>query len=201
MARSGRRPGDPNTREEILVAARAAFGELGFDRATIRGIAEAAGVDPALIHHYFGIKADLYAAAIDMPLAPSKLIPELLEGDPADLGFRITTMFFFVWENPESREPLLAMLRGAFGGNEQGTDGFRQFVLHGLLGRVVDVIGGPDVELRVELAMAQLVGTAVLRYVVRADPLAGAGVDRLIRELAPRVQSYLTPESVTIPTL
>jgi AcrR family transcriptional regulator len=193
MARPGRRPGDTNTREEILVAARTAFGELGFDRATIRAIADAAGVDPALVHHYFGTKADLYAAAIAVPLAPSKLIPELFAGDPSELGKRITAMFFFVWENPESREPLLAMLRGAFGGNEQGTVGFRQFILHGLLGRVMETMTGSDIELRVELAMSQLVGVAVLRYVVRVEPLASADVSGLIDRLAPRIQSLIGP--------
>jgi AcrR family transcriptional regulator len=191
MAKAGRRPGTGDTRSQILEAARTAFGERGFDAATIRGIAAVAGVDPALVHHYFSTKADLYAAAIELPLAPSTVIPAVFAGDIAGLGRRITEFFFSVWEAPESRRPLVAMLGGAIAGNEQGTAGFRQFLERGLLSRAVAVIGnGRATEVRVELAMAHLLGVAVLRYVVRIEPLASLDVCRVVDLVAPRVQSY-----------
>jgi AcrR family transcriptional regulator len=191
MARSGRRPGDSGTREAILAAARAAFGELGYDRATIRHIAGQAGVDPALVHHYYATKADLYATAIDIPLAPSAVLPLMLAGDRAEFGERITRMFFSVWESPKAREPLLGMLRGAFGGHDPGTAGFREFVTSGLVGQVAAAVGGPSAELRVELAVSQLVGIAVLRYVVGVEPLASADVDKVVALVAPRIQGCL----------
>lgn len=179
------------TAEAILAAARTAFGESGYDRATIRGIAAAAGVDPALVHHYFGTKADLYARAIALPVSPSEVIATVFTGDRSGLGERLTRFFFGVWERPEGREPFLAMLRGAFGGNERGTAGFRQFVVHGMLAPVAAEVGGDDAPIRVELALAHLVGIAVLRYVVAVEPVATLPVDELVRRLAPHIQRHL----------
>lgn len=191
MARPGRRPGDSGTREEILAAARTAFGRLGYDRATIRRIAQAARVDPALVHHYFHTKEDLYAAAIEIPLAPSIVLPQILAGDRASLGERIARLFFSVWERPEGREPFLAMLRGAFGGYEAGTAGFREFVVRGLVDRLAVEVGGADARARVELAVSQLVGMAILRYVVGVEPLASIDVETIIRLVGPRIQACL----------
>lgn len=191
MARSGRRPGDSSTRDRILAAARAAFGESGYDRATIRGIAREAGVDPALVHHFFGTKAELYAAAIEIPIGPAAMVGSILDGPRAELGVRIARLFFAVWEDPASREPFVAMLRGALGGNDQGTAGFRKFVTRSLVGRLAPAIGGDDPEVRLELAVSHLVGIAVLRYVVGIPPLSTLPPDELIAHVAPRVQSYL----------
>jgi AcrR family transcriptional regulator len=195
MAKAGRRPGTPETRGRILEAARTAFGERGFNATTIRALAADARVDPALVHHYFSTKADLYAAAIELPMSPSTVIPQVFSGDVSGLGRRVTEFFFSVWEAPESRRPLLAMLGGAFGGNERGTAGFREFLVRGLLTRVVAAIGGGRrAEVRVELAMAHLLGIAVLRYVVRVEPLASVEVSRIVDLVAPRVQSYFDGE-------
>lgn len=179
------------TAEAILAAARTAFGDLGFDRATIRGIAAGAGVDPALVHHYFGTKADLYARAIALPVSPSQVVAGVFTGEPSGLGERMTRFFFTVWEQPAAREPFLAMLRGAVGGNERATAGFREFVGHGMLGAVASHLEGPDAAVRVELAIAHLVGIALLRYVLEVEPIAGMPVEDLIARMAPRVQDLL----------
>jgi AcrR family transcriptional regulator len=191
MARSGRRPGETSTREDILAAARAAFGERGFDRTTIREVARAANVDPALVHHYFGTKADLYASAIQVPIGPGALVSALADGPREQMGERIARLFFTVWENPESREPFLAMLRGALGGNDQGTAGFREFIMHGVLGRLAPALGGNRPELRLQVAVSHLVGIAVLRYVVGVAPLDDLDAEEIIAMVAPRIQSYL----------
>lgn len=193
MARTGRRPGDTDTREEILAAARTAFGEVGYDRATIRQIASAAGVDPALVHHYFGPKADLYAAAIDMPISPRDVADAIVGDGIEEAGERLTRLFFSVWERSEAREPLLAMMRGALGGSTQGVTAFRQFIEHELLARVAPHIDAPDRKLRMTAAASHLVGVAIARYVIGIEPIASADPEDLVMLIAPRVQSYLTP--------
>lgn len=193
MGRTGRRPGSTDTPEQILAAARATFGEVGYDRATIRQIASSAGVDPALVHHYFGPKADLYAAAIDIPISPRELAEAIVSGGVEGAGERVTRLFFSIWERPEAREPLLAMMRGALSGNTQGVDAFRQFIEHELLARVAPLIEAPDRKLRMTAAASHLVGLAVARYVIGVEPIASAAVDDLVALVAPRIQSYLQP--------
>jgi AcrR family transcriptional regulator len=191
MARTGRRPGGEDTRGGILAAARAEFGAKGYHQATIRGIAAEAGVDPALVLHYFGSKDDLFAASIDLPLRPSDVADVLLADGLESIGRNIATLFFSVWENPDTRNPLMAMLRGAFD-NEQGAAMMREFFGSALLGRVVPQIGGREAELRASLAVSQLVGVAVLRYVIGFPSLATVPVEDLVDTLAPRIQGYFT---------
>jgi AcrR family transcriptional regulator len=190
MARTGRRVGEADTREQILGAARSAFGEVGYDRATIRHIASAAGVDPALVHHYFGTKADLYAAAIRVPFSVSE-VAEVIVGDGIEgAGERITRLFFTIWDQPQAREPLLGMIRGALSGHVQGTKVFRQFIEHGLLAKVAPMIPAGDRKLRMTAAASHLVGVAIVRYVVGIEPLASASIDDLVDLIGPRIQSY-----------
>jgi len=190
MGRTGRRPGGVDTRGSILSAARSEFGNKGYHQATIRSIAAEAGVDPALVHHYFGTKEDLFATSIDLPLRPTELADTVFADGVESAGMRITTVFFTVWENQETRSPLLAMLRGAFG-TEQGAEILREFFGTAMLGRVAPRIGGDDAELRVSLALSHLIGVAVLRYVIGFPSLRDVPVDQLIAAIAPRVQSYL----------
>ncbi len=191
MARTGRRPGGEDTRGSILAAARSEFATKGFHRATIRGIAGEAEVDPALVHHYFGNKDDLFAASIDLPMRPDEIAQAVLIDGPESAGRNITTLFFSVWENPETRDPLLAMLRGAFT-TEHGALILREFFGTAMLGRVAPHIDGPDAELRVSLAVSHLIGVAVLRYVIGFPSLEEATVEELIDTLAPHIQVYFT---------
>ena len=191
MGRTGRRPGREDTKGSILAAARAEFGARGYHQATIRGIAAGAGVDPALIHHYFGSKDDLFAASIDLPLRPAEIAETILAGGLESAGRNITTLFFTVWENPATRDPLMAVLRGAFG-TEQGAAVLREFFGTAMLGRVAPQIGGPDAELRASLAVSHLIGVAVLRYVVGFPALVKVPVAQLVDTLSPRIQAYFT---------
>jgi AcrR family transcriptional regulator len=191
MARTGRRPGSGDTRADILASARAQFGAKSFHQATIRGIAAEARVDPALVHHYFGTKEDLFAASIDLPLRPTDIADVLLAGGLESVGRNVATLFFSMWENTETRDPLMAMLRGAFD-NEQGAAVLREFFGSALLGRVAPQIGGPNAELRVSLAVSHLVGVAVLRYVIGFPSLVKVPVEQLIETLSPRIQAYFT---------
>src|SRR5215472_12808737 len=164
MARTGRRPGTTITREAILDAARRRFAEGGYEQTSIRAIAADAGVNAALVMHFFGSKEALFQAAVTWPVDPAQLAPLLAAAGPDGLGSRLARTFLTLWDAPESCQPLLALLRSAM-----GDEGFarllREFVVTQLFRHLVDVIEGPDRELRVELCASHLLGVAVMRHV------------------------------------
>jgi AcrR family transcriptional regulator len=190
----GRRPGSTDTRGEILDVARREFAEKGYDGASVRGIARAASVDPALVHHFFGSKEEVFVAAMAFPMDPSAVIPDVLAGDPAQLGERFARTFLSLWSEPAFREPMLALLRSATT-SERGAAMLREFVGTAMLGRMVSALDGPDVALRVATAAAHLVGIALLRYVIQLGPLAAATDDEIVALVAPTLQRYLIPDS------
>ncbi|MGW1257047.1 TetR/AcrR family transcriptional regulator [Streptomyces sp. NPDC002513] len=182
----------PATRDRILQAAREEFSERGYEKTSVRGIAKAAGVDSALVHHYFGTKEQVFEAAIEVAVAPALSAPDMITEGPRDaVGERLTRFFFSVWENPATRTPLLAIVRSAVN-NEAAAAVFRRLVAAQLLRRISGQLGLPDAELRAELAAAQLVGVAMLRYVIKVEPLASAALEELVERLAPVVQGHLT---------
>ncbi|MER8004852.1 TetR family transcriptional regulator [Streptomyces sp. NPDC094149] len=180
------------TRDRILTVAREEFSERGYDKTSVRGIAKAAGVDSALVHHYFGTKEQIFAAAIEVAFAPALNAPEAVADGPLDgVGERLTRFIFGVWENPATRTPLLAILRSAVN-NETAATVFRRLIASQLMRRVAAQLDAPDAELRAELAAAQLVGCAMMRYVIKLEPLASADVEQIIARVAPVVQGHLT---------
>jgi AcrR family transcriptional regulator len=188
---AGARAGAPDTREAILTAARAEFAARGYAKASIRGIARAAGVDPALVHHHFGSKDQLFAAALAISFAPALAVAEVMAGSPEGVGERLARFFFSLWEQPELRERLVAVFRSAFT-EEQAATMLREFVSRELLLRVADLLDVPDPQLRAELASSHMVGLLLVRYVVQVEPLASADPEELIRLVAPTLQRYLT---------
>src|SRR3989442_254727 len=136
MARTGRRPGNQDTREAILAAAREVFAERGFDGASIRAIATSAGVDPALVHHYFGTKDELFLATVEAPLDPAKLITPILDGDPAELPERLLRVFLSVWDNPVTGTAALAIVRSAVQ-HDWSARMLREFLTTRIIRRVV----------------------------------------------------------------
>ncbi|MFE9606023.1 TetR family transcriptional regulator [Streptomyces hokutonensis] len=181
-----------DTRDRILAAAREEFSERGYEKTSVRGIAKAAGVDSALVHHYFGTKEQVFEAAIAVAFAPAANAPDAVAEGPLDgVGERLTRFIFGVWENPATRKPLLAVVRSAVN-NEAAAAVFRRLVLSQVLSRVAAQLEVPDAELRAELAAAQLVGTAMLRYVIKVEPLASADPEQIIVRIAPVVQGHLT---------
>ncbi|MFF5334826.1 TetR family transcriptional regulator [Streptomyces sp. NPDC013181] len=181
----------PDARTRILEAARAQFAERGYDKTSVRGIARAAGVDPALVHHYFGTKDEVFAAAIEVSFEPALLVPAALEGDTADVGERLARAFIGIWEDPATRAPLLAVLRSALT-HEAAAAVLRGFVLRRLLDRVAAGLDIPDATFRAELAASHMVGIAILRYVLKAEPLASTDPEEIITMVAPTLQRYLT---------
>ncbi|MEU9384287.1 TetR family transcriptional regulator [Streptomyces sp. NPDC048279] len=181
-----------DTRDRILVAAREEFSELGYDKTSVRGIAKAAGVDSALVHHYFGTKEQVFEAAISVAFAPALDAPVAIADGPVDgVGERLTRFVFGIWENPTTRTPLLAILRSAVN-NETAAAVFRRLIAAQLLRRLAEQLDLPDASLRAELAAAQLVGCAMLRYVIKLEPLASADLEQIVARVAPVVQGHLT---------
>ncbi|GAA2407584.1 TetR/AcrR family transcriptional regulator [Nonomuraea africana] len=188
--RTGRRPGAADTRGEILAAARQVFAEKGFDKATIRGIAREAAVDPALVHHYFDTKEGLFVAAMQLPIDPAQVVPLVLEGPREEVGERLVRFILTVTSDAQAREPVLALLRSAMT-NEQVVGMIREFITNALLYKVADGLGVSH--LRMEAAFAQLIGVVLARYVLALEPLASADLEDLVELLAPTVQRYLAP--------
>ncbi|MFB6440708.1 TetR family transcriptional regulator [Streptomyces sp. NPDC056411] len=181
----------PGTREQILAAARAEFAERGYDRTSVRGIAKAAGVDAALVHHYFGTKEQVFGAAIELTFAPALTMPDVIAGGGADVGERMARFMFGIWENQVTRQPLLAIMRSALT-NETAAAVLRGLVARQMLQRVAGELTVPEPEFRAQLAAGQLIGIALLRYVIRMEPMASAEPEQIIAMVAPALQRYLT---------
>jgi len=190
MPRTGRRPGSAGTRARILAAAREHFGEEGYDGATLRSIAAVAGVDPALIPHYFGSKEGVFLAAVEFPVDPAVFIPRLLQPGLDGLGERLTLFFLETWDSPAGAS-LIGLIRSVVS-NELAADLMRQFVTREVLGRLAEAIELDEPQLRASLVGTQLVGLAMLRYVIKVDSLASASREELARWIGPNVQRYLT---------
>ena len=193
MPRTGRRRGTAGTREKILAAARSHFGEAGFEATTIRGIAAGAGVDPALVPHYFGSKEGVFLAAMQFPADPAEFIPRLLAPGLDDLGERIALFFLEMWDSPAGAS-LLGLIRSVVS-SELAADLMREFITREVLGRLAAAIKLDHAQLRVSLVGSQLVGLAMLRYVIRVPALERASRKELARWIGPSLQRYLT-ESV-----
>lgn len=188
----GRRPASEGTRERVVVSARAEFAEKGYDAATLRGIARRAKVDPALLHHYFQGKAGLFAEVVAIPVDTSAIVKSINDGPPEELGRRVVRTFLSVWEPPDGRDRFVALIRSALS-NEQAAAALREFLTRELLTKVAVQSGGANAELRASLAASHMVGLAIVRYVVRIEPLVNASVDELISLVGPTLQAYLAP--------
>jgi AcrR family transcriptional regulator len=195
MARTGRRPGAGGTREKILAAARTQFGRHGFERATIRGIASAARVDPKLVLHYFESKEGVFGAAMDFPFDPAAAIPALLEPGLEGLGTRLARFFLEIWDSPEGARAH-ALVRSVVT-SKTAAALMRDFVSREILARVAQALELDHPQVRASLAASQLIGVAMLRYVVKVEPLASAPSDRLAAWIGPTLQRYFTDPAVT----
>ena len=190
MPRTGRRPGAGGTRERILSAARSHFTEVGYDGVTIRAIAAAAGVDPALVPHYFGSKEGVFRAAVEFPINPSEFLPRLLEPGLDGLGERLVRFFLETWDSPAG-SPLLALIRSVVA-SETAADLLREFLSREVLGRLGGAVEVDNPELRTNLVASHLVGLAMLRYVVKIEPLASMPPEEVARWVGPTLDRYLT---------
>jgi AcrR family transcriptional regulator len=197
MSPRGRRPGGVDTRQAIVEAARGDFAEQGYDGTSLRGIARRAAVDPALVHHYFGGKAQLFAAVMDIPADPAALIGAVVEGPREQVGEALVRTFLAVWDSEEGRQRFQALMRAAVT-HEEATRMLREFLTREVFGRVVGSLAAEgerpaDLELRAGMAASQMVGLAMMRYIVEFPAVVDAGHDELAALVGPTIQRYLAP--------
>ncbi|MEO6413764.1 MAG: TetR family transcriptional regulator [Pedococcus sp.] len=197
MSPRGRRPGGVDTRQAIVEAARVDFAEQGYDGTSLRGIARRAEVDPALVHHYFGGKPQLFAAVMDIPADPAALISAVVDGPRDQVGEALVRTFLAVWDSPDGRQRFQALMRAAVT-HDEATRMLREFLTREVFGRVVRALaadGEPsaDLELRAGLAASQMVGLAMMRYIVEFPAVVDAEHDELAALVGPTIQRYLAP--------
>lgn len=188
--RTGRRPGSADTRGRILAAARAAFGERGYDGATVRDVAARASVDPALVHHYFGTKQQLFLAASEFPVDVAEVVPRLLAGPRDGMGERFVRYVVELWDRPEVQPLLMGIVRSA-STDKVAAGMMRRLLAEGpflALARAIDL---PDARLRATLAGTQLMGLVLARYVILVEPLATMTPAELATMLGPTMDRYL----------
>ncbi len=190
MSRTGRRPGAPKTREDILVAARRAFGDRGYEATSLRSIADKVHVDPALLVHYFGSKDGLFLAALEVTVRPSALFSGLSSLDVREAAELIVGRYLAVLDQEQTRDVVLGLVRSAVS-SERAATMLREFLLEEMLASLGTLTGHPDGQLRASLVVAQLIGIAMLRHVVKLDAVVRASNDELVSIVAPVIEGYL----------
>jgi len=187
----GRRAGPPRTRQAIIDAARAAFAEHGYDTVSLRSIARAAAVDPALVHHFFESKSALFAAAMSLPVDPEPFVAALLAGDPNTLGERLVLALVELWDRPDGFHGFLGLVRGAVS-HADAARMLREFLTREILGRLAAAAAPDDPQARAALAGTQIIGLAMGRKIVGIASLAEADPAWLATTIGPTIQHYLT---------
>lgn len=189
-ARTGRRPGTPGTRDTILAVARRRFASRDYDATSLRSIAAEAKVDPALLIHYFGTKDELFAAATGMPAGLPALFGSLTELPVRDRVQALIANYLQLVDSDESRNAILALVRSAVS-NDKAAAMLREFLAAELLPVIAGLTGAPDARLRAALVAAHLIGIAMLRHVLRVQPLARATPAEIIALVTPAIEQYL----------
>lgn len=177
-----------DTKQAILDAARTQFAAKGFAGASLRSIAADAGVDASLISHYFGDKARLLVATMQLPVNPVEKIALVVEGGPDGMAERLLRTFLSAWD--PHRDAFSAMVRTTLGSGD-GQAPMLQLARDVLITSLLSVIEGDDRELRANLIAGQLIGMATMRYVVRLEGLADASIDDVVRLYAPPMQQLI----------
>ncbi|MPZ81141.1 MAG: TetR family transcriptional regulator [Actinophytocola sp.] len=191
--RRGRRPGGTDTRAALVDAARAVFIEQGYDGATVRTIAARAGVDAAMVNHWFGGKEGLFAEAVlKLPFNPKDVADRLLDGDVDDIGRRIVRTFLTTWDTTGGG--VFTALMRSVTSHEQAAHVLRDFLIKHIVERVLKSVGLDNLEFRATLVASQLVGMGMVRYVAQFEPLSSTDIDTMVAAVAPTIQRYITGE-------
>jgi AcrR family transcriptional regulator len=189
--RPGRPPGTSDTRDRILASARDLFARNGIDKTSIRAIAADAGVDPALVHHYYGTKTQLFAAAIHIPIDPMQIIVPLQQIPVEEIGHTLPKLLLPLWDS-EMGKGFIATLRSILAGNDTSlVRSFLQEVIAREVGSRVDDPPGSG-PIRVQFVASQLVGVVMARYILELDPFKSLPIEQVAETVAPNLQRYLT---------
>ncbi|STZ82089.1 TetR family transcriptional regulator [Mycolicibacterium aichiense] len=190
--RRGRRHGEPVSRDVVMRAAKNQFARHGYEKTTLRAIADEAHVDPSMVLYLFGSKAELFRESMKLVLDPGLFTDQLTAGDDDALGLRIVRAYLSIWEQPDTAASMVSMLQSATSNND-AHEAFREFLHSYVMTAVTDALGGADdARLRAMLAATSLVGTAMLRYVMRVPPLSTLTPDEVVTLIGPSVQRYLS---------
>jgi AcrR family transcriptional regulator len=189
--RPGRPPGTSDTRERILTRARELFARNGIGNTSIRSIAAAAEVDAALVHHYFGTKEQLFAAAVQIPIDPMQVIGPLREVPIDQLGLVLPSLLLPLWDS-EIGSGFIATMRSLLAGSDVGLiRSFLQDVISVEVGSRVDDPPGSG-PIRIQFVASQLVGVVMARYILELEPFKSLPVQQVAETIAPNLQRYLT---------
>lgn len=197
VRRRGRRQGEPVSRDVVLSAAKARFAKDGYEKTTLRAIADDARVDAAMVLYLFGSKGELFRESLRLIIDPEVLVTALggADDEETDVGTRMVRTYLGIWEAPDTASPMRTMLASATS-NPDAHDAFRSFMQNYVLTAVSGVLGGDEqARLRALLAASSLVGTAMLRYLICVPPLSELPTEDVVRLVAPTVTRYLTADA------
>ncbi|ONI70627.1 TetR family transcriptional regulator [Actinosynnema sp. ALI-1.44] len=189
--RRGRRPAGADTKNALIEAARAVFIEQGYEGATVRAIAKRAGVDPAMVNHWFGGKEGLFGQSVlQLPIDPTMFANEISEGDIDTLGERIVRRFLTIWDSSGGGQ-FSALVRSV-ASHDMAVQGLREIFLKQIFMRVAAKTGADNAMFRATLVASQLVGMGMVRYVTKFEPLATNDIDTMVAAVGPTIQRYFT---------
>jgi AcrR family transcriptional regulator len=189
--RPGRPAGSSDTRDRILSTARELFARNGIDRTSIRAVAAGAGVDAALVHHYFGTKQQLFAAAIHIPIDPMTVLIPMREVPIEELGFKLPSVLLPIWDS-ELGAGLIATLRSLLAGPDVSlARSFLQEIVTAEVAPRVDNPPGTGM-IRAQFFASQLMGVVMARYIVQVEPFASLPSEQIVATIGPNLQRYLT---------
>lgn len=193
--RPGRWRSGAESKQRILQTARDLFGRHGYRGTTVRAIATAAEVDPAMVFYFFGTKQGLFAAAVEMSGNVPPAIESIFTGGLDAVGERIVRTLLENLDKSD-RTPLVMLTRSAPTDEGSGTL-LREFIEREITDRLAAMLDTPDAALRAGMVNVQILGLAVARYIVRLEPIASSSVDELVARFGPLVQQCLTgPSSI-----
>ncbi|MET9627675.1 TetR family transcriptional regulator [Lentzea sp. NPDC006480] len=189
--RRGRRAAGEDTRAALIAAARETFVEKGYDGATVRAIAARAGVDAAMVNHWFGGKEGLFAQSVlQLPFDPAEILKRLLDGPVETAGERIIRTFVTVWD-ATGGGTFAALIRSVTS-QQEVANALKSFFVNAIFKNLLTEIGAEQRELRATLCATQMVGLGIVRYVVHFEPLASVDVETVVKAIGPNLQRYLT---------
>jgi AcrR family transcriptional regulator len=188
----GRRPGNADTRGEIVEAAKHVFAAKGYDGASLRAVAREAGVDPALVHHYFDGKASLFVAAMALPFDPRTVAEHTAASPPASVGARIIEGFLTMWDHAAGTGSSFAACAAGMAASTNVADAMREFVADRVWGNTPVKEGESDSPTRHALISSQLMGLAFTRYIMRVPPVSTATPEQIGRWAGPTLDRYIS---------
>ncbi|MER6666928.1 TetR family transcriptional regulator [Amycolatopsis japonica] len=188
--RSGRWRSGAESKQRILRVARELFHEHGYGGTTVRMIATAAEVDPAMVFYFFGTKQGLFSAAIEISGDVPPAVEALFDGGLDGIGERLVRTLVENLDKSD-RTPLMMLTRSA-PTDSRSEALLREFIDREITGRLAALLDAPDAALRAGMVNVQILGLAVARYIMRIEPITSSSVDELVATYGPLVQHCLT---------